>query len=50
MPLTEPEVRRLLMRLVWPKLHDRERTLAWSAWRRHHQAIARRCHHQARAP
>jgi hypothetical protein len=45
-PLTEPEVRRLLMSITWPKLTGVEQALAWSAWRRHHQAVARRCHHK----
>ncbi len=47
-PLTVPEVRRLLYRLVWQGLPPPEQTLAWSDWRRRHQAIARRCHYQRR--
>jgi hypothetical protein len=31
-------------------LSNQEQALAWSTWRRCHQAIARRCHYQARAP
>jgi hypothetical protein len=48
--VTEPEVRRLLTAIVWPHLSDQQRALLWSTWRRHHQAIARRCHYRARAP
>ena len=33
-----------------PMLNDGERALAWSASRRHHQALARRCHYRAREP
>ncbi|MBA3532377.1 MAG: transposase [Ardenticatenales bacterium] len=42
-PLTLPEVRRLLL-----ALHETPKPfafrLAWSRWRRHHQAIAKRAH------
>jgi hypothetical protein len=47
-PLTVPEVRRLLCRLVWITIPPPEHSLAWSDWRRRHQAIARRCHWQRR--
>ena len=47
-PLTVPEVRRLLWRLVWRTLPSPEAVLAWSRWRRRHQAQARRCHYQRR--
>ena len=47
-PLTVPEVRRLLWRLVWRTLPPPELVLAWSRWRRRHQAQARRCHYQRR--
>ena len=40
-PLTVPEVRKLLLRLVWDRLADAERSLAWSEWRRRHQYRAR---------
>src|SRR4029078_12649119 len=33
-PLTEPEVRRLMLAIVWPVLSDAERALTWSHWRR----------------
>jgi SRSO17 transposase len=49
-PLTEPEVRRLMLAIVWPVLSDAERALTWSHWRRRHQAVARACHYRARAP
>jgi len=49
-PLTTQEVRRLLITIVWPHLSNSERAIAWSAWRRRHQAIARRCHYRARPP
>ena len=42
-PLTVPEVRRLLIALTEPTERFSIR-LAWSAFRRHHQAIAKRCH------
>lgn len=47
-PLTVPEVRRLLWRLVWWRLPPPYRVLAWSRWRRRHQALARRCHYKRR--
>jgi hypothetical protein len=52
-PLTVPEVRKLLLWLVWDRLRPAEQVLAWSEWRRQHQATARACHYkkrQARAP
>lgn len=47
-PLTEPEVRVLLVRIVWPRLTDAQRALACSAFRRRHQAQARRSRQQNR--
>jgi hypothetical protein len=44
LPLTVPEVRRLLWRLVWARAPDPAAALAWSIWRRRHQQRARRCH------
>src|SRR5436305_10602449 len=44
------EVRRLMLAIAWPLLSDRGRALAWSDWRRRHQAVARRCHYHARDP
>lgn len=46
--LTVPEVRRLLVRLLWARLPGIESTLGWSEWRRVHQAFARRCHYKKR--
>lgn len=48
-PLTVPEVRRLLWRLVLARTPPTERVLGWSHWRRCHQARAKRCHYQRRA-
>jgi hypothetical protein len=44
--LTVAELRRLLAGLVWQRAADAAFTLAWSAWRRRHQATARRTHYQ----
>jgi transposase len=43
-----PEVRRLLLALAEPPARFGFR-LAWSRWRRRHQATARRCHRARRA-
>ena len=37
-PLTVPEVRRLLYRLIWRHHPTNESVLRWSQWRRRHQA------------
>ena len=47
-PLTVPEVRRLLLALAEPPERFSFR-LAWSRWRRRHQAMAKRCHVARRA-
>ena len=47
-PLTVPEVRRLLYRLIWRHHPTNESVLRWSQWRRRHQATARRCHYRRR--
>jgi hypothetical protein len=47
-PLSVPEVRRLLVALVWQLTPDSNRVLRWSLWRRRHQARARRCHWRQR--
>ncbi len=44
LPLTVPEIRRLLFALVWARPPNPARILAWSDWRRAHQQCARRCH------
>jgi len=43
-----PEVRKLLLRLVWAELTPAERALAWSEWRRRHQHRARASHYRKR--
>ena len=48
LPLSVPELRRLLWRLVWAHLPQPEEVLAWSRWRRRHQQRARRCHWRKR--
>jgi hypothetical protein len=48
LPLTVPEVRRLLVALVWTTPIQPGFVLAWSRWRRRHQARARRAHYQQR--
>lgn len=49
MPLTVPEVRRLVGRLIWHMMPDAEHILDWSRWRRRHQARAKRSHIKRRA-
>lgn len=48
LPLTVPEVRRLLWRLVLKQLPTAEDVLGWSQWRRQHQAQARYHHYKRR--
>ena len=48
-PLTVPEVRRLLWWLVWGRMPTHEEVFSWSRWRRRHQAEAKRCHYKRRA-
>jgi hypothetical protein len=43
-----PEVRKLLLKLVWDRLASADDALAWSAWRRRHQHRARACHYRTR--
>jgi len=47
-PLTLPEVRRLLAGLIWTPDPKPNRVLSWSRWRRRHQARARHCHYETR--
>src|ERR671916_2595456 len=47
-PLTMPEVRRLLVALIWFEPRPPERVIGWSIWRRRHQARARRSHYKRR--
>jgi hypothetical protein len=44
LPLTVPEVRRLLWALVSQRSPPPRSVLHWSAWRRKHQQRARRAH------
>ncbi|MFO0847183.1 MAG: hypothetical protein U0871_01305 [Gemmataceae bacterium] len=46
--MSVPEVRTLLLRLVWAFVPLPERVLAWSRWRRRHQHRARVCHYRKR--
>ena len=48
-PLSVSEIRRLFWRLVLATQQRVERILAWSAWRRWHQGIARYWHYKRRA-
>jgi hypothetical protein len=41
LPLTVPEVRRLVWRLVWTEPSNLTNVVAWSRWRRRHQQRAR---------
>jgi SRSO17 transposase len=45
---TAPEIRRLLVALVWTAPIQPSLVLTWSRWRRRHQARARRAHYQRR--
>lgn len=47
-PLTLPEVRRLVYRLVVRILAPPEAVLRWARWRRLHQARAQRSHYRRR--
>lgn len=47
--LTINELRRLFNALVLGALASVEHVLAWSAWRRKHQATAQRCHYHRRS-
>ena len=48
-PLSVREIRRLFWRLVLATQQRIERILAWSTWRRGHQAIAKYWHYKRRA-
>jgi hypothetical protein len=47
-PLSVPEIRHLLWRLVWQNTLEQAFALAWSVWRRKHQAKAQFYHYQRR--
>jgi len=46
--LTVPEIRRLLIQLIWIDPLDPDATLTRSTWRRRHQQRARQCHYRTR--
>ncbi|KAB8182656.1 hypothetical protein FH608_050115 [Nonomuraea phyllanthi] len=48
-PLTLPEIRRLLATLALTTAHTVTAIMRWSDWRRRHQARARHCHYQRRS-
>lgn len=48
--LTLAEFRRLFAALLLATTHTVDTLLAWSRWRRRHQARARHCHYKRRAP
>jgi len=48
-PLTVPEVRSVLLAMAEPSEEKRAFRLGWSAWRRAHQAVAKRCKQANRA-
>lgn len=48
LPLTIPETRHLLARLIWPVPRNMKRVLAWSSWRRCHQSRASYFHAKRR--
>jgi hypothetical protein len=48
LPLTVPEVRRLLWHLVWEQPPSVEAVEHWSVWRRRHQQRACECHWRTR--
>ena len=48
-PLTLPEIRRLLAALILTWHPSTTHVLRWSDWRRRHQATARHCHYQRRS-
>ncbi|HVB22885.1 MAG TPA: hypothetical protein VNG51_13160 [Ktedonobacteraceae bacterium] len=48
-PLSVAEIRRLFFRLVGKSPRSFAYHLAWSFWRRTHQALARLCHYKRRS-
>lgn len=47
-PLSVPEIRRLLNELVWNPLRSATFVLRWSTYRRYKQALAKRAHYRKR--
>jgi hypothetical protein len=48
LPVTVPEVHRLVYQLIWQPPPQPERILRWSGWRRRHQQRAKRSHYPHR--
>jgi len=48
LPLSMPEIRRLLAALAWRLTPEPNTVLRWSLWRRQHQARAHRSHWRRR--
>jgi hypothetical protein len=48
-PLSVPEIRRLFWRLVLTVKQTIEHIVAWSAWRRWHQGVAKYSHYKRRS-
>jgi hypothetical protein len=48
-PLSVPEIRKLLWHLTWQYVPSLIAVIGWSLWRRRHQAIARACHYKRRS-
>jgi SRSO17 transposase len=46
LPMTVPELRRLVWHLVWARAPVYDAILAWSRWRRRHQLRAQRCQYR----
>lgn len=46
--LSVPEIRKLLLGVIWAFVPATEQVLAWSVWRRAHQHRARACHYRNR--
>ncbi len=47
-PYTLPEVLHLVWSLVWQQVVAHAHVIAWSFFRRHHQAVAKACHYKRR--
>jgi len=45
---TLAEVLRLIWSLVWQQVLRHAQVVAWSFFRRHHQAVAQACHYKRR--
>lgn len=46
--MSVPEVRKLLLKLLWDAVPEDAKVLGWSVWRRRHQHRARECHYRKR--